>query len=63
MKIIKKLFTFLREVRLEMKKVSWPTRKEAIKYTLIIIGVTVIVAAFLGSLDYVFTTMLNKFIL
>jgi len=63
MKIIKKLFTFLREVRLEMKKVSWPTRKEAVKYTLIIIGVTIVVAAFLGGLDYVFTTMLNRFIL
>jgi len=63
MKIFSKLFTFLKEVRLEMKKVNWPTRKETIKYTGIIIGVSLVVAAFLGGLDYVFTTLLNKYIL
>jgi len=63
MKVITKLTSFLKEVRLEMKKVNWPTRKEAVKYTLIIIGVSVAVAAFLGGLDYLFTTLLNKFIL
>jgi len=61
--ILNKLGSFLKEVRLEMKKVNWPTRKEAVKYTLIIIGVSVVVAAFLGGLDYIFTTLLNKFIL
>ncbi len=59
----KKIVSFLKEVKLEMKKVNWPTRKETIKYTLIIIAVSIAVAAFLGGLDYIFTTMLNKFIL
>jgi len=63
MKIFSKLGSFLKEVRLEMKKVNWPTRKETVKYTLIIIGVSLAVAAFLGGLDYVFTTLLNKYIL
>lgn len=63
MKIISKLGTFLKEVHLEMKKVNWPTRKETIKYTLIILGVTVAVAAFLGGLDFVFTSTLNKYLL
>ncbi len=58
-----KLITFLKEVRLEMKKVNWPTRKETIRYTLIIVGVCVAVAAFLGSMDYMFTTILNRFVL
>ena len=58
-----KIITFLKEVRLEMKKVNWPTRKETIKYTLIVIGVSVGVAIFLGGLDFIFTTILNKFIL
>jgi len=58
-----KIITFLKEVRLEMKKVNWPTRKETIKYTLIVIGVSVGVAIFLGGLDFIFTTILNKFVL
>ena len=58
-----KITTFLKEVRLEMKKVNWPTREQTIRYTLIVIGVSVAVAAFLGTIDFIFTTLLNKFIL
>jgi len=58
-----KIVTFLKEVKLEMKKVNWPTRRETLKYTLIIIGVSVAVAAFLGGLDFIFNTLLTKFIL
>jgi len=59
----KKIINFLKEVKLEMKKVNWPTKKETIRYTLIIIAVSIAVAVFLGGLDYIFTTILNKFIL
>ena len=48
-----KIGSFLGEVRQETKKVSWPTRKEAFKYTFIVVGVSIAVAAFLGGLDYV----------
>jgi len=58
-----KIVTFLKEVRLEMKKVNWPTRQETIKYTLIIIGISVAVAIFLGGLDVLFTNILEKFVL
>ncbi len=61
--MLNKIITFLKEVKLEMKKVNWPTRKETIRYTLIVIGVSAIVAAFLGTLDFIFTTLLEKFIL
>ena len=63
MKIINKTITFLKEVRLEMKKVNWPDRQEVIRYTLIILGISLIVAAFLGGLDILFTSLLEKFIL
>lgn len=63
MNFLNKIITFLKEVRLEMKKVNWPTRKETIRYTLIVIGVSVVVSMFLGGLDFAFTTILNKFIL
>jgi len=46
-----------------MKKVNWPTRKETIRYTLIVIAVLTIVALFLGTIDFIFTRFLDKFIL
>lgn len=58
-----KIIIFLKEVRLEIKKVNWPTRQETIRYTLIVIGVSVGVAMFLGGLDFLFNTLLTKFVL
>jgi preprotein translocase subunit SecE len=54
-----KLGTFLKEVRLEMKKINWPTRQETIRYTFIVIGVSFAVAAFLGGLDFLFSYLLQ----
>ena len=61
--MINRIVTFLKEVRLEMKKVNWPTRQETFRYTLIIIGVCLGVAIYLGGLDFLITTLLDKFIL
>ena len=44
--------TFLGEVWAEMKKVHWPTRKETYAATLIVVVVTVLVAVFLGVVDF-----------
>ncbi|KPJ54967.1 hypothetical protein AMJ47_02785 [Parcubacteria bacterium DG_72] len=61
--IPQKLASFLKEVRLEMKKVNWPTRKETIKYTFIVVGLSIVTAAFLGGLDAIFQFILNKFVI
>ncbi len=61
--IFPKINTFFKEVKLEMKKVNWPTKKEAIRYTLIVIGVSVVVAMYLGGIDFFLTTLLDKFVL
>ena len=58
-----KITTFLKEVRLEIKKVNWPTRQETIKYTFIVIGVSVVVAIFLGLLDWAFHALFRELIL
>jgi preprotein translocase subunit SecE len=63
MNIFAKLVNFLKEVRLELKKVTWPTRQETIRFTLLVIGVSAGVAAFLGGLDYLFSIILTKFVL
>jgi len=59
----KKAIKFLKEVRLELKRVTWPTRQETIKHTFVIIGFSLAVAAFLGGLDFLFSYLLNKFVI
>jgi len=39
----------------ELKKVSWPTRREAIRLTWIVIGVILAMAALLGGLDWIYS--------
>lgn len=46
----------------EMKKVTWPTKKETYNYTLLVIGISVAIALFLGGLDYVFSNALKLLI-
>ena len=45
---------YFRETIGELRKVSWPTRKEAINLTKIVIIVMVIMAIFLGGIDFLF---------
>ncbi len=49
---------FLRESRAEFKKVEWPSRKEAIRLTLSVIGVSFGVGLFIFVLDYAFKNIL-----
>ena len=58
-----KIITFFKEVNLEIKKVNWPTRRQVFNYTMIVLGISAAVAVFLGGADFIFTTMMNKFIL
>jgi len=63
MQFFSKASIFLKEVRLEMKKVNWPTRQETLKYTIIVIGSSLALAAFLGALDFIFSLFLRRIIL
>lgn len=53
---------FLKEVRTEMEKVSWPNRQQAIRLTLIVIAISIVVAIFIGALDYIFTKVMELLI-
>ncbi|OIP79998.1 MAG: preprotein translocase subunit SecE [Parcubacteria group bacterium CG08_land_8_20_14_0_20_48_21] len=57
-----KIISYLRSSYIELKKVTWPTPKETRNYTLLVIGISVAVAAFLGLLDFIFTIGLEKLI-
>ena len=58
-----RLSTFLKESRIELKKVTWPTREETIRYTATVVIISAVVALYLGGLDFVFQYILNKFVL
>jgi preprotein translocase subunit SecE len=45
---------FIQETMSELKKVSWPTRKEAIRLTEIVLIVIFVMAIILGGLDYIY---------
>ncbi len=49
------LFKYLRETRGELRKVTWPTRQESQRLTAIVLGVTAVMALFLGVLDFIFS--------
>lgn len=51
MNIFSKVTKYLREVRSEMTKVTWPTRGQTVKMTLLVIVVSVVIGVFIGSLD------------
>lgn len=62
MNIIEKVKHFLKEVYIELKRVSWLSSKEAFGYTMIVLVVIIIVSAFLGGLDYFFTELIKRFL-
>lgn len=43
---------FLREVKIELKKVKWPTRKELIASTTVVIVLVMIISIYLGLVDF-----------
>ena len=61
-KIIAKTKSFLKEVRIELKKVNWPNRKETIRYTLIVIVILTVVGLYLGAVDFLVSRLLNRLI-
>lgn len=59
MNIINKLVNYVNASRQELKKVSWPSRQETINHTILVIGISLGLAIFLGTLDYGFTLLVN----
>jgi preprotein translocase subunit SecE len=51
-KYIKKAGQFFREAKMELKKVKWPTRKELLASTAVVIVLTLIISFFLGLVDF-----------
>ena len=53
--VFSRLALFIRQVVAELRKVIWPTRKELIAYTTVVIVFVLIMAGIIAAFDYVFT--------
>ena len=59
-KMLQKIQEFFREVSVELKKVSWPTRQQTMNATVVVIVVSFIVAFFLGIVDIVLARVVGS---
>jgi preprotein translocase subunit SecE len=56
---IDKSMQFLREVKIELKKVTWPSRKQTMGSTVVVIVLVVIISAFLGFVDVILNALIR----
>lgn len=58
-----KLIDYLKSTKAELRHVSWPSKKQTVNFTLLVIGVSLAVALFLGLFDTIFGYLVKEFIL
>ena len=51
---------FLREVKAELTKVNWPSQSELTGSTTVVIVLTIILAVFVGFIDFMLSTLLSR---
>lgn len=54
-----RLGNYLRDTTMELKRVSWPTQKQAVIYSALVIAISAVVAFLLSGFDYIFTQLLD----
>ncbi len=57
------LFHYFREAKEELLKVTWPSRKDTIRYSIFVIVISIFVAAFFGGLDWILNLGLEQLII
>lgn len=53
------LLRYIREMRGELRKVTWPEREESWRLTAIVLGVTILFAIFLWVFDTIFSSVIQ----
>lgn len=59
---LKPVTSYLRESKEELEKVTWPSRKDTVRYSILVIAVSVAMGAFFAGLDWSLTYGLEKLI-
>jgi len=57
--MLERLGAFLKEVRAELAKVTWPTRAELRESTVVVIITVIIITVFIGAVDQVFNYLMK----
>ena len=57
-----KIVDYIKSTRGELKHVSWPTKKQAIAFTIVVIIISIATGAYLGFFDYIFSKILAPLI-
>ena len=57
-----KVIEFVKETRAELRHVAWPTRKQVMSATALVIGISIFVALFLTLFDWLFSLGLKAII-
>ncbi len=55
-------FSYLKNVRAELSHVVWPTPKQALTHTVLILLISAFVALFIGILDYLLTSLVGMLV-
>lgn len=57
---INKVSKFLRNVRSEVRKVSWPTQSEVITMTILILIMVILLSGYIGGVDIVYQRIIKQ---
>ena len=61
--LLTRFVNYIKDTRGELSHVSWPTRRQALAFTIVVIAISIATAIFLGFFDYIFSLILKKFVL
>jgi preprotein translocase subunit SecE len=53
---------YIKESRLELSRIVWPTRKETLRFTVIVIIASVIIGTYVAGIDFILTTLADNFL-
>ena len=56
------IINYFRETKTELSHVAWPTRRQSIVFSVVVIIISIFAAFFLGLFDLIFSRILNLFI-
>lgn len=59
---MQKILNYFGEVRAELAKVTWPSREQTLNMTWLVMGVSMVVALYLGLLDAIFQRLVETII-
>jgi len=60
---MKRFIQYIKDTRAELVHVKWPTRREAMSFTLLVILVSILTSVLLGFFDYLLSLVIQKFVI